>query len=152
MPDIYTTEWYEAMYNVANNQGDLSGKLPQEEFKLAVEVHGDGKSPYVPEGTTKHFFVRIHEGKVAEYRESEERITGKDLRFRVVFPASIFEEVSAGLLDPVELGLNGTINIRGDMRFIMQNADMLNVIFDVYTKSNVTEWPKGMPPYATCAA
>jgi hypothetical protein len=30
----------------------------------------------------------------------------------------------------------------------MQNADMANVIFEIYSASGMTEWPKGKPPYA----
>jgi hypothetical protein len=55
--------------------------------------------------------------------------------------------VVAGDLDFVEMGLKGTIAIRGDMRLLLQNADMINVIFDIYFQSDITEWPKGKPPY-----
>jgi len=61
MPEIYTPEWYEAMLNLANSRDDISDKVPQGEWKIAIEVVGDGKSPYVPEGTTKHYFVRFPE-------------------------------------------------------------------------------------------
>lgn len=148
MPAIYSQEWYEAMFRLANSRDDISEKVPQGEWRVAVEIHGDGKSPYVPEGTTKHFFIRFLDGKVVEYRESDERVSRKDLHYRFSGPASAFEGVAAGVLDPVEVGLNGTITVRGDMRFLLQHAEMVNVIFDVYTNSDVTEWPKGKPPYA----
>ena len=112
-----------------------------------MEVVGDAKSPYVPEGTTKHFFIRFQDGKVAEYRESPENINGKGLNYRITGMASIFDGVAAGTVDPVEIGLNGSVAIRGDMRLLMQHADMVNVIFDVYAQSDVTEWPLGKPPY-----
>lgn len=148
MPAIYSQEWYEAMFRLANSRDDISQKVPQGEWRVAVEIVGDGKSPYVPEGTTKNFFIRFLDGKVVEYRECDERISRRDLHYRFSGPASAFEGVAAGVLDPVEVGLNGTITVRGDMRFLLQHAEMVNVIFDVYTNSDVTEWPKGKPPYA----
>ena len=147
MPAIYSPEWYEAMFRLANSRDDISEKVPQGEWKIAVEVQGDGTSPYVEEGTTKHFFVRFLDGKVVEYRESPEPVPGKGLQYRIMGPAHIFDGVAAGVVDPVEVGLNGTITIRGDMRLLMQHADMVNVIFEVYSRSGVTEWPKGKPPY-----
>ena len=53
----------------------------------------------------------------------------------------------AGLMDPIEKGLDGTLSIRGDMRLLMQNADLANIIFEVYNSSELTDWPKGKPPY-----
>jgi hypothetical protein len=147
MPAIYSQQWYEAMFQLANSRDDISKKVPQGEWRIAVEVEGDGKSPYVREGTTKHFFVRFLDGKVVEYRESPERIPGNGLHYRVTGPAHLFDGVAAGVVDPVEVGLNGSMTIRGDMRLLMQHADMVNVIFDVYTRSDVTEWPEGKPPY-----
>lgn len=147
MPAIYTKEWYQAMCELANSRDDISEKVPQGEWRVAVEVNGDGKSPYVAAGETKHFLVRFLDGKVAEYREFQEPVPGKGLHYRIIGPAHIFEGVAAGTLDPVEVGLNGSISIRGDMRLLMQHADMVNVIFEVYGQSNVTEWPKGKPPY-----
>ena len=147
MPAIYSTEWYEAMFNMANSRDDISEKVPQGEWNIAVEVVGDGKSPYVPEGTTRHFFIRFRDGKVAEYQESPEKISGKGLHYRITGMASIFDGIAAGTVDPVEVGLNGSLTIRGDMRLLMQHADMVNVIFDVYSQSDVTEWPLGKPPY-----
>lgn len=147
MPAIYSKEWYEEMFNLANSRDDISKKVPQGEWKIAVEVVGGGKSPYVPEGTTKNFFIRFLDGKVFEYRESPEKINGKGLNYRITGAASMFDGVAAGIEDPVEIGLNGSMTIRGDMRLLMQHADMVNVIFEVYTKSDVTEWPHGKPPY-----
>ena len=147
MPVIYSEEWYQAMFDLANSQDDISERLPRGELRVAVEVQGDAKSPYIQAGETKHFFIRFLDGKVAEYRESAERISGKGLHYRVIGEAHIFEGVAAGILDPVEVGLNGSVTIRGDMRFLMQHAELVKVIFDVYTNSNVTEWPLGKPPY-----
>jgi len=147
MPAIYTNEWYHAMFDLANSRDDISEKVPQGEWRIAVEIEGDGSSPYIPAGVVKHFFIRFLDGKVAEYREAQGPIPGKGLHYRIIGPAHIFEGVAAGIVDPVEVGLNGAITIRGDMRLLMQHAEMVNVIFEVYSQSNVTEWPKGKPPY-----
>jgi hypothetical protein len=82
-----------------------------------------------------------------EYKESAEKIPGKGLQYRIIGPASIFEGMAAGILDPVEKGLDGTLIVRGDMRLLMQNAELANVIFEIYSQSGVTEFPKGKPPY-----
>lgn len=147
MPAIYTNEWYEAMVEFANGQKDLARKVPKGEWRFAVELTGDGQSPYVPAGTVKHFFIRFVDGKVAECRECGEPIPGKQLNYRILGPAHVFEGVAAGIVDPVEAGLGGALSIRGDMRFLMQNAEMANVIFEIYKQSDLTEWPKGKPPY-----
>jgi hypothetical protein len=147
MPDIYTEEWYQAMVELANSRDDLSAKVPQGEWRIAIEIEGDGKSPYVPSGEIKNYFIRLLDGKVLEYKESSEKISGKGLQYRIIGPASIFEGMAAGILDPVEKGLDGTLIIRGDMRLLMQNAELANVIFEIYTQSGVTEFPKGRPPY-----
>ncbi len=89
----------------------------------------------------------IIDGKVKEYKEHLEKIPGKGLNYRITGPASVFEGMAAGVLDPVEKGLDGTIKIRGDMRLLMQYAELSNVMFEIYTQSKVTEWPKGEPPY-----
>ncbi len=148
MPDIYTKAWYQAMVDLANSRDDLSKKVPKGEYKFAVELEGDGKSPYVQGGAAKYFFICFKDGKVTQCEESPERIEGKGLNYRITGPAGLFEEIAAGLADPIEVGLSGGLTIKGDMRFLMQNAEMANVIFDVYTQSSLTEWPKGKPPYA----
>jgi len=40
------------MFNLSNSRDDISEKVPQGEWRVAVEVVGDGKSPSVPEGIT----------------------------------------------------------------------------------------------------
>jgi len=30
---------------------------------------------------------------------------------------------------------------------LIQNAELANVIFEVYTENNQTDWPLGKPPY-----
>jgi hypothetical protein len=87
------------------------------------------------------------DGKIKELKPRDEKIPGKGLNYRITGPASVFESMAAGLMDPIEKGLDGTLSIRGDMRLLMQNADLANIIFDVYNSSDLTVWPKGKPPY-----
>ncbi|MBI5904065.1 MAG: SCP2 sterol-binding domain-containing protein [Deltaproteobacteria bacterium] len=108
---------------------------------------GSGVSRWSLRGT-EHFFIRFVDGKVAECRECAEAVPGKQLNYRIMGPAHVFEGVAAGIVDPVDAGLGGALQIRGDMRFLMQNAEMANVIFEIYKQSGLTDWPKGKPPYA----
>ncbi len=147
MPDIFTAEWYDAMLELANSRDDLAEKVPQGEWRVAIEIEGDGISPYTPKGEFKYFFVYMVDGKIKEIRPSEEKISGKGLNYRITGPASVFESMAAGIVDPIEKGLDGTLTIRGDMRMMMQNADLANIIFDLYKSSDLTDWPKGKPPY-----
>jgi len=147
MPDIFTNEWYQAMIDLCNSRDDLSAKVPKGEYKFAIELVGDGKSPYVPEGTTKHFFLIFKDGKVTQCEESPEKISGKGLNYRITGAAEDFELIATGDKDPVDAGLSGQLNVRGDMRFLMQNAEMATVIFEVYQQSKMTTWPMGKPPY-----
>jgi hypothetical protein len=91
--------------------------------------------------------VRIQEGKVVECQEGQERVPGKGLHFRFTGPAHIYEGVAAGLVDPVVAGLEGAITVRGDMRLLIQNAELATRIFKNLGENNSTEWPKGKPPY-----
>ena len=147
MPDIFTKEWYDAMLELANSRDDLSEKVPQGEWKVAIEIEGDDISPYTPTGEHKYFFVHMLHGKIWELCPTTEKIKVKGLNYRITGPASVFESMAAGLMDPIEKGLDGTLTIKGDMRMLMQNADLANIIFEVYNSSELTIWPKGMPPY-----
>ncbi|MCP4751627.1 MAG: hypothetical protein GY866_12090 [Proteobacteria bacterium] len=147
MPHIYSREWSDALLRLANSRDDLSGKVPQGEWRIAIEIEGDGRSPYVQADEVKNFYVHMLDGKIKEYRESEEKIPGKGLNYRITGPAAVFDGIAAGLYDLVEKGLDGSLVIRGDMRMLLQNADLANIIFEVYTESDLTEWPAGKPPY-----
>ncbi len=149
MPEIYTDDWSTALLELANSRDDLSAKVPAGEWRIAVEIVGDGISPYVADGRTLHFFVFLQDGKIKEYKEHTEKIPGKGLNYRITGPAAVFDEIAAGIHDPIEKGLDGSLSIRGDMRMLLQNADLANVIFEVYTESDLTEWPKGKPPYGS---
>ncbi|MFH0730528.1 MAG: hypothetical protein V2B19_29810 [Pseudomonadota bacterium] len=115
MAEIFSREWYEAISSQANSTGELKKKAPTGEWRMAMEVVGDGKSPYVPAGETKNVFIRLLDGILVEYGEFPEKIPGKQLQYRFTGAASVFEGIAAGLIDPVEAGLSGAIAIRGDM-------------------------------------
>lgn len=147
MPEIFTKEWYERITDQANKTGALKKKAPPGEWCMAMEVVGDGKSPYVPEGITKNLFIRLKDGVLTEYREFPEKIPGKGLHYRFTGGASVYEGIAAGQLDPVTAGLSGAITIRGDMRLLMQHTELMDAIYSIYIENNPTEWPKGKPPY-----
>ena len=44
MPEIYASDWYQAMVELANSRDDLSKKVPKGEYKFAVELEGDGRT------------------------------------------------------------------------------------------------------------
>jgi hypothetical protein len=147
MPDIFTKEWYDTMLELANSRDDLVKRLQQKEMKIAFELEGDGVSPYIPAGEFKYFFLHIVDGRVKELSARNEKIKEKGLSYRISGPASAFESIAAGLADPIERTLDGTLSIRGDMRFLIQNADFAKVICEVYMSSDKTSWSKGKPPY-----
>jgi putative sterol carrier protein len=147
MAEIFTQEWYELITDQANKTGELKKKAPPGEWRMAMEVVGDGKSPYVSKGITKNLLILLKDGVLVEYREFPEKISGKNLNYRFTAEASIFEGIAAGKLDPVTAGLSGTITIRGDMRLLMQHTELMDAIYSIYVEDNPTEWPKGKPPY-----
>jgi len=149
MADIYTTEWYEELKSLLNRNPDVDKNAPRGKFKVLGQLHGDGPSPYLAEGEQLCFVVHITDGKCTEYLEVDEAPPRKEFDFIFEIPSSVFEGVAAGIIDPVEVGLKGTIKISGDMRILIRHADLVNVVIDVYTKEIETGFPKGKPPYAS---
>jgi hypothetical protein len=149
MPDIYTPEWYEALRQLINNDDLIRSKAPKGQWTAVVELVGDGLSPYVREGTTKRFLVHIEDGQCTWYRQlaDDEEPEPGSLDYRFTGPASVFDEIAAGITDPVDAGLEGRIKIRGDMRFLMRQAELVKEILDIYQRGLQTEWPLGKPPY-----
>ena len=147
MPEIFSPQWYEAISTQANSTGELKKKAPPGEWRMAMEVVGDGKSPFVPLGVTKNIFIRVLDGVLVDYREFPDQISGKDLQYRFTGAASVFEGIAAGIIDPVEAGLTGAIVIRGDMRLLMQHTELMDAIYAMYVSNNPTDWSKGKPPY-----
>jgi len=147
MPDIYTPDWYEAVRDAINSRvSDMEG-LPEGSWNIAVDILGDGVSPYVDEGAERNFVVRIEGGRCAWYKEVGGEAPGVKLDFRFRGPAKVFDEIAAGLLDPIDAALRGTVKAKGDMRFLMRQAEHVQVLLSAYTDGVETLWPLGSPPY-----
>jgi hypothetical protein len=149
MSVIYSDAWYEDMKKLINGSEELAKKAPKKRIAFTLEVMGDGASPYVPAEGGLYFLLVIENGKVVEFRPLAEQHDGKGLNFRFTAPASVWEGVAAGQEDPIKCGLRGTIKVRGDMRFLMENADAVKLAIDLYGHQVDTEWPQGRPPYAS---
>jgi putative sterol carrier protein len=151
MPDVYTADWYEAVRSAINTKVATMTNLPAGTWHVAVDIEGDGASPYVSDAASRHFLIRIEDGRCAWYREVPEAAKSSPemrLDFRFVGPAATFDEVVAGRIDPIDVALRGAIRVKGDMRFLMRQAEHVQVLLDAYTHGVATTWPKGAPPYA----
>lgn len=147
MSVIYSEAWYADMKELINGSEELRKLAPPGRIVLCLEVEGDGKSPYVPADGAFYHQLEIEGGRVEVFRPLPERFSGKGLDFRFTAPASVWESVAAGDTDPITAGLRGVIKVRGDMRFLMENADAVKLLIDLYGSQVDTEWPRGKPPY-----
>jgi hypothetical protein len=147
MSAIYSDAWYDDMKALINGSEKLGAMAPRTRIVFTLEVAGDGASPYVPKDGALYFLLEIENGKVTVFRPLPERHDGKGLNFRFTAPATVWEGVAAGQRDPITSGLRGEIKVRGDMRFLMQNADAVKLAIDLYANQVSTEWPLGRPPY-----
>lgn len=149
MSDIYTADWYEAVRDAINAKvGELPTKaVPEGAWHAVVEIVGDGASPYVGAEDTRRFLVRIENGMCDWYREIDTPNPDVTLDYRFTGPATVFDEIAAAQRDPVDAALDGTVKVRGDMRFLMRQAELVKVLLEAYTTSVDTEWPQGKPPY-----
>lgn len=147
MADIYTEAWYLEVRDAMNTRVETMKELPPGDIRVKVEIFGDGVSPYIPAGAERHFLVQIESGRCAWYREvdGDDPSVGLDYRFRG--PARVFDEIAAGLEDPVNAALRGTVKVRGDMRFLMRQAPQVKVLLEAYSSGVETTWPLGRPPY-----
>ena len=146
MPDIYTTDWYEAVKQAINAAVVDMRDVPEGAWTICVEILDDGASPYVPAGGMRRFLIRIEAGICKWYRELDAEPEEK-LDYRFTAPASVFDEIAAGVLDPLDAVLKGSIKVRGDMRFLLRQAELVNVLLHAYTSGVDTDWPAGRPPY-----
>jgi hypothetical protein len=146
MADIYTDEWFGMVRDAINAKVVTLRDLPTETLLIAVDIAGDGVSPYVAEGAERHFLVEIDGGRCAWYREGEAG-EADELSYRFLGPAVVFDEIAAGLLDPIDAALKGAVRVRGDMRFLMRQADHVKALLEAYA-TVATDWPLGSPPYA----
>ena len=147
MAAIYSDGWYEEMKCLINSSEELGKKAPKTRIVFTLEVIGDETSPYVRAENALYFLLAIENGKVTEFRPLAERHGGKGLHFRFTAPATLWENIAAGHMDPIKAGLRGEIKVRGDMRFLMENADAVKLAIDLYGHQGNTEWPLGRPPY-----
>lgn len=151
MPDVYTDAWYESVRTAINTKVLTMSSLPEGTWHVAVDIEGDGVSPYVVDGGSRHFLIRIENGHCAWYREVPDSAkSSPELRldYRFVGPAAVFDDVVAGRVDPIDVALRGSIHVKGDMRFLMRQAEHVQVLLEAYTHGVDTTWPKGAPPYA----
>jgi putative sterol carrier protein len=147
MADIYTKDWYDEIRDLLNRNPDVEKSAPRGRFRVLAELRGDGTSPYIAESDTLRFGAVFDDGKCTEYYELDRVPSRNDYDFIFEFTASVFEGVAARTVDPIEAGLKGTIKITGDMRIIIQHADLVNVLHGIYAQEVETGWPKGKPPY-----
>jgi hypothetical protein len=148
MAVIYSDAWYDELRRMIDGSAEFARQAPTGCITMAVEVIGDGISPYVPAGEAIYYRLILDAGKVRELHALADRPRSDGLGFRFTATAVTWEEVAAGLLDPITAGMRGRIRIRGDMRFLMQNADAVKALVDLYAAQGRTEWPRGRPPYA----
>jgi putative sterol carrier protein len=148
MPAIYTKEWYEELKDLLNRNEEVEKNAPRGKIKVLAELRGEGQSPYLTDGQRLFFVVNLDDGKCIDYSEVTEPPPRKEFDFIFEVPATVFEGVSAGVADPVEAGLKGTIKITGDMRILIKHAELVNVVHEVYAREVETTWPKGKPPYS----
>jgi putative sterol carrier protein len=148
MPAIYTKEWYEELKDLLNRNDEVEKNAPRGKIKVLAELRGEGQSPYLTDGQRLFFVVNLDDGKCIDYSEVTEPPPRKEFDFIFEVPATVFEGVSAGVVDPIEAGLKGTIKITGDMRILIKHAEVVNVVHEVYAREVETTWPKGKPPYS----
>jgi putative sterol carrier protein len=144
---IYTKEWYDSLREILNRSDNVTQNAPPGSFKVLGEVRGDDTSPYLKMGDVKRFAVYFQDGKCTEYAELDHAPPRQDFDFILELPATLFEGVIANQVDPVQAGLTGDIKITGDIRMLIQNAELVNVLRDIYAQEVDTDWPQGQPPY-----
>ncbi len=152
MPDVYSPDWYEAVRVAMNERATKLRQVPDGSFVIVIEIAGDGVSPYVAEAGQRRFVARIENGGCAWYREvgdagEEHTLTDGRADYRFQGTASSFDELAAGVLDPIDAALRGTIKVRGDMRLLLRHAENVKALLEAYTSAVDTTWPKGCPPY-----
>ena len=147
MPDVYTTGWYEAVKEAINAAVATIADAPTDSFTIQVEIVGDGRSPYVGDLDTLKFLIRLEGGLCAWYREIDDDDPSVKLDYRFTGPATVFDEIAAAAADPIDAALSGAVKVRGDMRFLMRQAEMVQVLLEAYSQGVDTTWPKGRPPY-----
>ncbi len=145
MPAIYTVQWYEALKELLNRNPEVERNAPDGRYKVLAEIKGDPQSAYLATAERKLFVIRFEDRKCRDYAEVASPPPRKEFDFIFELPASIFEGIAAGTVDLVAAGLKGKIKIIGDMRILIQHAELVNALYDVYAHEIETTWPKGKP-------
>jgi putative sterol carrier protein len=151
MPIIYTGAWYDSMKQILNSSEEVTKNAPRGKWHIRAEIKGDGASPYLSADEVKRFAIVLNDGKCDSYEELAQAPPRKDFQFILELPAALFERIVANQADPVEAGLKGAVKITGDMRVLIQNAELVKVLSEIYQREVDTEWPKGKPPYPAAA-
>lgn len=151
MANIYTQEWFEAVKEAINRKLALMKEVPQGKWQISIKIVGDGRSPYVKEGQVREFLVALDQGKCLWYKElgAESGDSGGavELDYRFTGGATVFDEIAAGILDPIDAVLSGDIKVKGDMRFLLRQAEQVQKLLEAYSREVKTDWPLGKPPY-----
>ncbi len=147
MPEIYTTSWYDSMKEILNHSDEVIKSAPRGVWNILAEIHGDSVSPYIGVDEVKRFAIVLDDGKCESYQELTEAPARKDFEFILEMPAGLFERVVANQADPLAAGLKGEMKIVGDMRVLIQNAELVKILSEIYQREVETEWPQGAPPY-----
>lgn len=148
MPEIYTREWYEALKKLLNSNPEVERNAPNGTYNVLAEIKGDARSPYLGADQRRVFVIRFENRKCQDYSQVEHAPPRKQFDFIFELPASVFEGIAAGTIDPVDAGLKGTIKITGDMRILIKHAELVNAVYGVYAHEVETIWPKGKPSAA----
>lgn len=145
--EVFSQPWLDEWAGLLNADETLPERAPAGVWRIYMRAEGDGISPYVPQGEILHLMIHIEDGRCTRLERAPEAPGPRDLDFRFSGPASVFEEVAAGLRDPVEAGLQGDIRIAGDMAFLLRHAELTQEIVEVFITQLETGWPRGRPPY-----
>ena len=148
MPAIYTNDWYDSLKAILNRSDEVTKNAPSGVWHVLAEIKNDGASPYFSADEMRRFAIILNDGKCDSYEQLAQPPPRKDFEFILEIPASLFERIVANQADPVEAGLKGAIRIKGDMRVLIQNAELVNVLSQIYQRDVQTEWPRGKPPYS----
>lgn len=146
MPVVNTPEWYEALAAAVNRSPEYAEAAKDWAADMTFVIHGDDRSPYTQTGENLYFYVDLYHGKVRSWKKLE-RLDEVQAAFKIIGPASVWEEVLVGMMDPLQAMLQGLITLEGDINRIMKNVGAVQALVDCLNQVE-TLWPKGKPPYA----
>jgi hypothetical protein len=148
---VFSQPWLDQWGAAINADPALSERAPEGVWRIHMRADADGLSPYVPPGETMHLMIHLEDGRCTRLERTAQPPGPRDLDFRFTGSATTFEEIAAGLRDPIEAGLEGDIKIAGDMGFLLRHAELVQELVKVYTGELETDWPLGRPPYEAAA-